>query len=290
MSAIGKSLPFTKMQAVGNDFVVVETPRLPVAVDLGALAIRLCDRHQGVGSDGLLAVGPSERADFRMRMFNPDGTEDMCGNGLRCSVRFVREHGLAAGATGTAECLDGLHAYEVNGDAITVAMARPEFALTDIPVDLDEYDGPRSTSHLGLRVRELGVDVNLDATNTGSTHSVIWCDTLPTNDVFREQSPIIENARLFPERTSVLWAMVEAPDTLRLRIWERGAGETLGCGTGACAAAVLARVRSKIVTPAVRVISRGGTLTVRWDGGAISPIYLTGDAQTVFTGTFTADA
>jgi diaminopimelate epimerase len=181
MSAIGKSLPFTKMQAVGNDFVVVETPRLPVAVDLGALAIRLCDRHQGVGSDGLLAVGPSERADFRMRMFNPDGTEDMCGNGLRCSVRFVREHGLAAGATGTAECLDGLHAYEVNGDAITVAMARPEFALTDIPVDLDEYDGPRSTSHLGLRVRELGVDVNLDATNTGSTHSVIWCDTLPTS-------------------------------------------------------------------------------------------------------------
>lgn len=233
-------LPFTKMQAVGNDFVVVESADLPDEIDWSALAIRLCDRKFGVGSDGLLVVLPSSVADVRMRMFNPDGTEDMCGNGLRCVVRYARDRKIVQESEGVAESIDGLHRFDARGEEIEIEMAPPKFALDQIPVDLtpypERYRAFAAGSHrCGLRLTAQSEIRKVCVVNTGSTHGLIVRSELPDDETFFRLSPLIENDPVFPERTSVLWAVVEKPGAIRLRIWERGVGETLGCGTGACA-------------------------------------------------------
>jgi diaminopimelate epimerase len=274
------------MQAVGNDFVVVEASAWPSNVDWNAVAIALCDRKFGIGSDGLLLVIDSERADIRMRMFNPDGTEDMCGNGLRCVIRYAIDRGLIRTGAGRAESLDGLHDFCAAGDAIEVAMAPPRFALEDIPVKLAASPNTEANEHpnLGLHLTAQEHIPTVDVINTGSTHAIVWRQREPDDTLFFHVSPLVEHDPAFPERTSVLWAVVEDPDTIRLRIWERGVGETLGCGTGACAAAVLARQSGKLTTDRTRLVSRGGTLIARWSGEADAPVYLAGPAETVYSG------
>ena len=277
----GTMLPFTKMQAVGNDFVVLDTADWPGNSDWPALAIRLCDRKFGVGADGLLVVGPSAVADLRMQMFNPDGTEDMCGNGLRCVVRQAYDRGTVH-IRGLVQTLAGVRLFGVLPDGnVLTEMGSPRFAPAEIPVCAASHRDIAVTLHAETRY--------LDAVNTGTTHAVVWCDTLPDDETFLRWSPFIEHHPLFPDRTSIMWAVVEGPDTLRLRIWERGAGETLGCGTGACAAAVLAIETGRTNKPIVNVVSRGGTLTVDWSKDTDNRVTLTGTAHTVYRGKVARD-
>ena len=279
------TLRFTKMQGVGNDFVVVDGRGLR-SLHWSGLAREICDRRFGVGSDGLLVVDTSRRADVAMRMFNPDGTPDVCGNGLRCVARFVTEHdGLATPARLRVSTLAGVRVAEVSRTEdgayrVNVEMGEPRFAPRDIPMSVSGTDVRDFDLHVD------GADLRVDALSTGTTHTVLFPEALPTDDEFVRLSPLIENHRLFPQRTSVMWTLVEARDRIRLRIWERGAGETWGCGTGACAAVVAARRRG-LVDDEVSVVSKGGELRVTWpgDGG----IWKAGPAVRVFEGVYPLD-
>jgi diaminopimelate epimerase len=309
--------PFTKMQAVGNDFVLVDQAQWPEDADWSQQALRLCDRHRGIGADGLLVVGPSAVADIRMRMYNPDGTEDMCGNGLRCVVRYGLAHGFfdrlvrhcaqdegdAAFVIGLAETLDGLHMFELDlqdppgrnfrddpGADIPIAIELypPRFAARDVP--MDGPDGTAEVQGFPLPLEDIG-SVAVSSVNTGSTHTVIWVNELPEDERFFAVSPRIENHPLYPERTSVLWAALggrTADDIRRIkvRIWERGVGETLGCGTGACAVAALAVAEGRVARSDdwVAVDSAGGILQVHWNGDPSSPVRLFGPAAIVYQG------
>lgn len=278
-------LPFTKMQAVGNDFVVVEERAWPTDTDWNDTAIRLCDRHFGIGSDGLLLVGPSSVADFRMRMFNPDGTEDMCGNGLRCVFRFARKQGYFTSLHATGETLDGIHtATSSDGILWSVGMGVPQFDPEAIPV-LIEAD---AVLNYPLDVED--EEITVSSVSTGSTHTVLFVSELPNDERFFHISPLIEHHPLYPERTSVMWATpdsdCEQGAAWRIRIWERGAGETLGCGTGACAVAVLARATGRSQQTQTAIRSRGGELSVTWSAeGVDSAMTLTGPAEIVYAGT-----
>jgi diaminopimelate epimerase len=288
----GGPLPFTKMQAVGNDFVVVEEAMWPADTDWSAAAIRLCDRHFGVGADGLLVVGPSEVANVRMRMFNPDGTEDMCGNGLRCVIAFGVEQGNIPGS-GYAETITGRIYYtyghgnlDVPNNIATV-LGAPKFAPADLPMRADGMDRV-----IGYPLPlASGERLTVSVVSTGTTHTVIWVDELPDDDRFLSVSPAIENHPVFPARTSVLWVKPEGPTTAFVRIWERGAGETLGCGTGAAAVAVLGIEEGRFSRDAVliRVRSKGGVLDAGYyPNNAEEPVLLVGAAHIVFAGTWHA--
>ena len=189
------------MQAVGNDFVVIEEPE---DIDLAALAIKACDRRFGIGADGLLAYKPKDTG-LHFRIFNADGSEDtMCGNGLRCVVRLAVERGVAQDE-GVARTRAGDVPYLLQGKQATLALPPPEFWQTSVP--------------------------GATTVDTGSLHTVLWPTSFPTDTAFVKESAALEINPLFPEKTSVLWAVVTGTNRIRLRIWERGVGETLGCGT-----------------------------------------------------------
>jgi diaminopimelate epimerase len=285
-------LPFIKMQAVGNDFVVLEESAWPAGTDWGSVAISLCDRKFGVGGDGLLILAPSEIADLRMRMYNPDSTEDMCGNGLRCIIHLARERGMV-GTSGTVETLAGVRGFTIHPDgSITTEMGAPRFAPADLPVDMSVFRPKyqRITRVENVPVQAKGTSFWISGVvNTGSTHSVAFVHELPGDEEFFFWSPRVEEDRLFPERTSLMWTQIESPNRLRLRIWERGVGETLGCGTGSCAAAVICRIQGEVAPKGeITVASKGGELRVDWSGKETDSIYLTGKAQTVYTGNWDA--
>jgi diaminopimelate epimerase len=277
-------LRFTKMQGVGNDFVVVDG-RERSAWNWPEVAIRLCDRRFGIGADGLLVLEPSESADFRMRMHNPDGSSDVCGNGLRCVARYAFERGVHAASQMRIETLAGIHEANLLLDAsglvsaVRVHMGQPLFAPGSIPMRVDLPDGVKDFP-LALPG---GESLLITALSTGSTHAVTFVEDMPDDARFLTVSPQVEQHPLFPERTSLMWCRVADTTELHLRIWERGAGETWGCGTGACAAAVAAI--QKQIAPAdtpIRVISKGGTLEIRWQPGDV--IAMTGPAENVFEG------
>ncbi len=278
---------FTKMQGVGNDFVVIDAAELPQDAPLSDLAVTLCDRKFGVGADGLLVVSENApNALFRMRMFNPDGSEDMCGNGLRCVSLWASRAGWLGTETEFVVAVkDGLRAVRVlsadpdgrNG-LLGVDMGVPLFAPAQIP-----FCGPAGEAVIGFPLTVGGEALTLSAINTGSTHTVIFGPP-PSEEVFQRVSPLLETHPLFPERTSVLWATPDGDSRAAVRIWERGAGETWGCGTGACAVGVAAVVNS-LSAPGVpiAVVSKGGTLQITWSGGETS-VAMVGPAQVVFDG------
>ena len=278
-------LPFTKMQGVGNDFVVVDG-RARQATDWSEAAKVLCDRKFGVGADGLLVLDDSEGADFAMRMFNPDGSPDVCGNGLRCITRYAIERGIVLRDAMRIETLVDIRTASANRcaggaiESVTVEMGEPRFAAQDIPAVLASPDSSLTDYPLPLPDGETLV---ISALSTGSTHSVAFVDELPDDAAFFRISPLVENHPIFPERTSLMWCKVEARNRLRIRIWERGAGETWGCGTGACAAAVAAIRRGfGERNQPVTVGSKGGELRVEWQSGG--GIVMTGPAEFVFDG------
>lgn len=275
--------PVAKMEAVGNDFILIEADHTPVC-DYAALAKRLCSRPFGLGSDGLLVLEPSERAVLRMRMFNPDGTEDFCGNGLRCAARYAYDKDFTDQTTFAIEAmneaivpvqvlLNDLGAVE----ATRIALASPEFQTERLP----------STAQTP-EIRDYPIEMDgqtfpIHTVNTGTTHTVIFVDALPGDDLFFRISPLLEHHPLFPERTSVLWVVLESPSVAHVRIWERGVGETYGCGTGAAAIAAIAQREAKTQNP-LQVVSKGGTLTVRWLPG--EPVHLEGPVNWQMQGTF----
>jgi len=270
-------LKFTKMQGVGNDFVVIDGVRQ--RVDLTpALARKLADRHFGVGCDQILLVEPpgAPGVDFRYRIFNADGGEvEQCGNGARCFVRFVREQGLTAKGEIRVETKSGVIAprLEPSGE-VTVDMGAPVFDATRIPF-ITESDAI---------VQPLDVDgetVMITALSMGNPHAVQVVADVDAAPV-ATQGPKIEAHPRFPQRVNAGYMQVLARDRIRLRVYERGAGETLACGTGACAA-VVAGIRRGLLGERVRVATRGGELTIAW-AGADNPVFLTGPAVTVFEG------
>lgn len=270
---------FHKMHGAGNDFVLIDGLRAPISpqLDMSQLAQLLCSRHFGVGADGLLSLEPSDVADARMRMWNPDGTPDMCGNGLRCVAELAHRVGHIEKENFSVETIAGTRAIQRLDDGrIRTAMGIPQFAPAIVPMETQtsliegnlEIDG-QTISHA-------------TALSTGSTHTVIFRDAPLTESEFQTWSPQLENHPLFPARTSIMWAVPDSENRFKIRIWERGAGETLACGTGACAVAVAAITTARARGP-IKIESRGGELEVEWrapDG----EITLTGKATYVYAG------
>jgi diaminopimelate epimerase len=277
------------MQGVGNDFVVVDGRDRPDR-DWSALAVEVCDRHTGIGADGLLVLGQTRFADILMRMYNPDGTPDVCGNGLRCLARYAVERGIVSGDSLRVGTLAGVRPAQIRRDAcgrieaVTVTMGQPRFDPPSIPMRL--AIDPVLDYPLEL---ENGVTLPITALSTGSTHAVTFVPELPDDARFFAISPEVEHHPLFPERTSLMWCVPDrSASRLDIRIWERGADETWGCGTGACAAAVAAVLHghAEAGTPVI-VASKGGELIVEWQPG--QEIIMTGPAETVYQGLYHLD-
>jgi diaminopimelate epimerase len=275
-------LRFTKMQGVGNDFIVVDGVSRPVDLGAGQLR-RLADRHFGVGCDQILLVERPRAADadFRYRIFNADGGEvEQCGNGARCFVRFVRDKGLTDKREIRVETLAGLIAPRMEADGrVTVDMGPPVFAAARIPFTTDS----------DAIVQPLDVDgthVEITVLSMGNPHAV---QVVPDVDAapVATQGPLIERHARFPRRVNAGYMQVLDRRSIRLRVYERGAGETLACGTGACAA-VVAGIRRGLLDTPVRVATRGGELTIAW-AGADNPVFMTGPAETVFEGEIEID-
>jgi len=267
-------LTFTKMQAVGNDFIVVEGE----GRDWSTLAPALASRRFGAGSDGLLVALPSATADVRMRMYNPDGTEDDCGNGLRCLALFALHRGLVSGPEFAVETISGVkrvHVEDAGGPeaSVTAEMGRANLSPAAVPA---RFPGDRA---LGVPLEVDGERLEVHTLSTGSAHTVLF--GIPDEARFQRLSPLLEHHPAFPERTSVLWTQVLGRDSVRVRIWERGVGETLACGTGACAVAVAAHLAG-YTEGRVTVHSAGGSLTV--DVAPDLSLRVTGPAAFVYSG------
>lgn len=277
-------VPFHKMQGAGNDFVVLDTLRnpLPDDFDFSRAAEILCARHFGIGSDGLLSLeaGSTPEANVRMRMWNPDGSEDMCGNGLRCVARLAFDAGHVSQREFIAQTHAGLRRCEMleNG-LVRVEMGAPLFNFSEIPMQEIARD---AMMRYALSV-ENRVFENVVSLSTGSTHTVIFLDEDLSEDEFQTLSPLVENHELFLERTTVLWTRATGENALRVRIWERGVGETLACGTGACAIAVAAKITNR-AQGEIAVQSKGGVLHIEWDEKNSAPIFMVGPAVSVFEG------
>jgi diaminopimelate epimerase len=270
-------IKFSKMQGLGNDFVVIDGVRQ--AIDLNAEQLRhLGDRHFGVGCDQILLVEQSDRADvdFRYRIFNADGGEvEQCGNGARCFVRFVHERGLTGKREIRVETMKGVITLRLENDEnVTVDMGVPEFTPAKIPFVSD-------SSALVQTLDVDGAEVTITAVSMGNPHAVQVVDDVDLAPV-ASQGPLIENHPRFPQRVNAGFMQITGRHSIRLRVFERGAGETLACGTGACAAVVAGIARGLLDSP-VRVTTRGGDLTIAW-GGLGLPVLMTGPAVTVFHG------
>lgn len=266
------NLPFFKVQSIGNDFVLFRAGDVE-GLDLSALAQKVCARHYSVGSDGMLVLD-HEGDHLTLRMFNPDGSEDFCGNGLRCAAWFAFEHGLA-GREATIHHLGKVVHTSISADnLVSSEMDGGTFAPEAIPsLGPEMFHSPLSLPSETLTVSTV---------STGSAHTILFVDALPDDDRFLAISPLVEHHPMFPERTSLMWTQVEGSDKLKLRIWERGAGETMGCGTGSAAAAIV-YLRTEGRGGSVEVQNPGGLLVVRadkWDGS----ITLVANAQVLYAG------
>ncbi|MEO6908224.1 MAG: diaminopimelate epimerase [Abditibacteriaceae bacterium] len=279
-------LPFIKMHGAGNDFVVLDAfaNTLPPQIDFSSLAQRLCARHFGIGSDGLLLLEPSNTADARLRMWNPDGTEDMCGNGLRCVAWLFYQRGYTAKSTFTVETLAGLrHATMLKDQIMQVEMGKAIWKLHDIPMNPDKRTFGDEAVEYQLPLPNQNIE-HVTSLSTGTTHTVIFVDELPKEKYFQDVSPLIEKHPWFPERTSVLWTKVLSREKVQVRIWERGADETFACGTGACAIAAAAWRTERCEVDEIKVQSKGGILQVQQNDA--KELLFAGEVKLVFEGAF----
>jgi diaminopimelate epimerase len=286
-------LSFTKMQGAGNDFVVIDATRAPLQLGPAALR-RLGDRRFGVGADQILVVEASERpgVDFRYRIFNNSGDEvEHCGNGARCFVRFVRDQGLTDKRRIRVETVNRQIELQLRDDGrVTVDMGAPDFVHEHIPF-LPQGMVPRRVGDFELWPLELIDDsVEVAMLSMGNPHAVQRVDDVDAADV-AALGPEIEVLDCFPQKVNAGFMQVISRTRIALRVFERGAGETLACGTGACAA-VVAGIRLGWLDAKVEVETRGGRLTIEWAGAvagmpsaqAWSPVLMTGPAETVFVG------
>jgi diaminopimelate epimerase len=270
-------LKFSKMHGLGNDFVVLDGVRQSLTLTPEQLR-HLADRHFGVGCDQILLVEPAAQpgVDFRYRIFNADGGEvEQCGNGARCFVRFVHDQGLTDKREIRVETMSGVIGPRLEADGlVTVDMGVPVFEPEKIP-----FVSPSAEMVQPLMVRDR--DVMITAVSMGNPHAVQVVADVDEAPVAKD-GPLIETHPRFPQRVNAGFMQILDRHAIRLRVHERGAGETLACGTGACAAAVTGVVRGLVDSP-VRVETRGGDLSISW-AGAGTPVLMTGPAVTVFSG------
>ena len=284
------AIKFVKMHGLGNDYVVIdlfdkgnrdEFEKIP---DLKSFAVKVCDRHFGIGSDGVLLALPSEAADGKMRIINADGSEaEMCGNGIRCIARLLLDNGYAKKSEMKIETASGVKVITAVGDLLKVDMGSPHLLRKDIPMN-GNGSAQAVNEPLQLKYRK----VNVTAVSMGNPHAVIFVndagidlDAFDIEEIGRE----VERHAYFPKRANVEFVDVISPSQIELRVWERGVGETLACGTGACAA-VVASVLNEKTGRKVSVHLRGGNLSVEW--ARDNHVYMTGPATAVFSGAISA--
>ncbi|MDO8615824.1 MAG: diaminopimelate epimerase [Dehalococcoidia bacterium] len=273
---------FAKLHGAGNDFLLVEAGDRER--DWHALAAAMCDRHFGAGADGLMLVLPSAKADVRMRLFNADGSEaEVSGNGVRCLVKYAAERGLAQAKGGrvTVEAVHGVLEAGVVQEggrvtAVRLSMGRPRFAPQEVPVS-----AAGSPPLLDLPLDVDGRRLALTCLSMGNPHAVLIQAEPVQAYPLAEIGPKVERHPAFPERVNFGVAHVISPQRMDVRVWERGVGETLACGSGCCAAMVAARLHG-LVGERVDITQPGGVLTVEWDGSG--DVYLSGPAEFVFEG------
>jgi diaminopimelate epimerase len=277
---------FTKMHGIGNDFVMVDAvsgDRQAVLAEAEARSVFLCDRKFGVGADGVIVVLPSREAQFEMRMFNPDGSEaEMCGNGIRCFAKFVYDTGLSADTTLSIKTGAGVLSTISTVEQGRVVLVKVDMgqAILDrslVPIDLrDGKSGPVISSPLEV----LGREYLINAVSMGNPHCIVFVDDVDTVPI-TEIGPAFESHWAFPRRTNTEFVQVLSGSEVKMRVWERGAAETLACGTGACATAV-ASALNNYTGRDVLVHLAGGDLAISWK--ADGHVEITGPAETVFAG------
>ncbi len=270
---------FTKMHGLGNDFIMVDS-RESTLPDPGGFAARYCDRRFGIGADQLIVLYPSARADFRMGIFNADGGEvEMCGNGLRCLAKYIWDRGLAEKPVLDIETLAGIIRPERDGELIKVDMGEPVFEPEKIPVALGQGSMKGPIIDYPLRVKDR--EFRITCVSMGNPHAVIFLEGDPEQFSVSLWGPEIENHPFFPRRTNVEFVHVRSKDTVAMRVWERGAGETLACGTGACAAGVASMLKG-LTDKRVTLSLLGGDLLIEWKQN--NHVSMTGPAVEVFEG------
>ena len=277
---------FTKLQGLGNDFVLVDARGKDR--DWSRLARAMCRPHFGIGADGLLVLLHSEKADFRMRVFNPDGSEaEACGNGLRCFVRYLADQKMKSGDAFSIETISGIRPAKLIKDEnnvlkIQVGMDKPEFKPANIPVVLEPGKGKIFDIMIGDYPQEMsGRTLRLNFVSMGNPHAVCFIDEPVADFPLKNIGPAMEKYRLFPRGVNFEVARVISRSRIEMRVWERGVGETLACGSGACAVAITGQLLG-LSDPKVEVILSGGTAEVEWHKK--EEAWLTGPAEPVFTG------
>ena len=273
-------MQFTKMHGIGNDYVYINCFEETVAYP-EKLAPVISDRHFGIGSDGLVLICPSQCADVRMRMFNPDGSEaEACGNGLRCFVRYVTQKGLTGKTQLNIETMIGTRQAQARTHGVRVAMGVPRFAPAEIPAKIESD----ATPILDYPINVNGKRFEISLVSMGNPHAVCFLSEPVADFPLSDIGPLVEHHPIFPNRTNFEIVNVVGNERLRVRVWERGAGETLSCGSGACAIAVASRLRGSVGEKGERVEIElpGGKLSVDWDGAR--EVWLSGPAETVFEG------
>jgi diaminopimelate epimerase len=277
-------MKFTKMHGAGNDYVYVNG-FVETIEDPASLSIAVSDRHFGIGADGLVLILPSEKEDFRMRIFNADGSEaEMCGNASRCIAKYVFDHGMTDKTSITLETLSGQKQLDLqveNGKVSTVRvdMGEPILLPKLIPAHIDEE------KIVNFPIALDGKKVNITALSMGNPHVIIFVDNVDEIDL-PKIGPKVEHHPLFPKRTNTEFLQIISPNQLKMRVWERGSGETLACGTGACAATVAAVLNGKAERKVTMELT-GGTLFIEWSE-TDNHVYMTGPATTVFEGEYFA--
>ena len=277
-----RRIPFTKMHGLGNDYIYINTMEHPID-DPTRLSVLWSDRHKGIGSDGIILIGSSDKADFSMRIFNADGSEAlMCGNGSRCVGRYIHDKGLSDKTVIKLETLSGIKVLELHLDEkgqvrdVSVDMGK------GVPLEVNLPDGSKGHWIMddlfacGMRFRGTAVDV-------GNPHLVLFVPDAEAAPV-AETGPLFEKDLMFPNRANIEFAQVLDKRHIRMRVWERGSGITQACGTGACATAVAAAMAGYTRPDKCTVIMDGGALDVSWDP-VTKEIRMTGTATTVFEGT-----
>ena len=276
-------MKFTKMQGIGNDYILIDAREMDR--DWAQVAVAMCDRHFGVGSDGILLIQPSDTADYRMRIFNPDGSEaEACGNGIRMFARYVVENRLVSpdsteikvetlGAVGT------VRVFKENGlvTSVRASMGAPRLRPEEIPVALDDTTNMVKDHSITANGRELAVT----CVSMGNPHAISFVGQPVDEYPLSEVGPKVEHHPFFPQRVNFEVVNIIDRSHVKVRVWERGVGETLACGTGACAVTVASRLHDIADSP-LDVTLPGGTLTIEWDGEG--EVFLTGPAEYVFTG------
>lgn len=282
-SAGKREVRFSKMHGAGNDYIYLNGFEA-IPEDLSKLAVEVSDRHFGVGSDGLVVICPSDVADFRMRMYNSDGSEaEMCGNASRCIGKYVYDRGLTDKTEVTLETLAGIKVLKLhveNGEVteVTVDMGEPELRPDRVPVVSTSAD-----RMINERITVNNTEYDITAVSMGNPHAVVFVNEI-TDEQVLGRGPELESAEVFPRKANIEFARVVDRGHVEMRVWERGTGETLACGTGACATAVAA-VLNGHTDREVDIVLRGGTLHIRWDE-ATNHVMMTGPARFVCDGTF----